>query len=268
MIFRTIPAIFGLIVLWPGIQAAGQAVSHEIVIATPKMAMTLDYGGKASIVSLVINGKKVIGSEDGMYTAVTVGASTYSSLGLKGKPVMEQDANRIVLRGIRYGNEDLTITETWTFLKKGESIEWAIDRAFSKAAMVNDAAMPVMNFDDINTWEGAYQGYGGLAWFFLFNEKLCTYGVHTHSASFWNSKSGDGLKIAVDAPGRKVAMKYSRTPENRLGYTVTVADRDLLPLADSGTNRRRFIRKGTTVWAPFSVGSGESIQRLTFRYFD
>jgi len=49
----------------------------------------------------------------------------------------------------------------------------------SKPVKVEEAAFPVFNFDSIDTWEGAYQGYGGLPGFYLFNEKLCTYGVHT-----------------------------------------------------------------------------------------
>ena len=269
MVYRNvyISFLFSLIAFLPVAEAAVRP-PEEVVISTPKMAITLDYGDKASIVSLSIDGKQVIGSADGIYTAVTVGGTTYSSLHLMGKPVKEQYANRMVIRGIRYGKGALAIDERWTFTRRGESIEWAIDRSFSKAVNVDEAAMPVMNFDHVDTWEGAFQGYGGLAWFYLFNERLCTYGVHTTSSSFWNSKTGDGLTISVEAPGKKVSMKYTRTLEDRLRYTVTVSDRDMVPLHDSGTNRRRFIRKESAVWAPFHMPAGRSVQRISFRYFD
>src|SRR5438093_638290 len=82
------------------------------------------------------------------------------------------------------------------------------------ANMAEQGALPVFMFKNMDTWEGAYQDYGGLAWFYLFNKKLDTYGVHSSSSQFWNSKTGNGLTIAVDAPGKQIAMDYSRTAED------------------------------------------------------
>ncbi|MDN3550690.1 hypothetical protein [Mucilaginibacter aquaedulcis] len=239
-----------------------------VSISTPKLSLVLDYDNKASITSLVIDGKKVISSADGIYTSIKVGGVTYSSLHLKGTPMLTKTADSFKISEISYGDKGLTINETWTFVKKDKSLRWLIDRNLSKPIKADEAAMPVFNFDDINTWNGAYQGYGGLAWFYLFNEPLCTYGVHTRSSSFWNSKNGIGLNITVDAPGKEVAMKYTRTAENKLAYTITVANQEMLPKADSGTNRRRFIRKATDVWAAFNIPAGKSSQSLTFSYFD
>ncbi|SDP91288.1 hypothetical protein SAMN05428975_3544 [Mucilaginibacter sp. OK268] len=240
----------------------------SITISSSHMSMVINYGNKASITSLIVNGQKVVSAADGAFTSVKVGSVTYSSLHLKGKPVLTRSTAGIRISGICYGDGGVTINENWIFQKQKDGIKWGIERSFSKGVKVEEAAMPVINFDDINTWEGAYQGYGGIAWFYLFNEKLCTYGVHTRSSSFWNSKSGNGLNIVVDAPGKEVAMKYTRTNEDKLAYTVTVADREMLPRSDSGTNRRRFIRKSTDVWAPFNIVSGKSTQSLTFSYFD
>ncbi|SDH21252.1 alpha-L-rhamnosidase-related protein [Mucilaginibacter gossypii] len=239
-----------------------------ITISTPKLSMVLNYNNKASVTSLVINGKKVISSANGIYTSIKAGGITYSSLHLKSNPMLIKTADSYKIDGISYGDKDLTINESWTFIKKDKSIKWLIERKLSKQVKVDEAAMPVFNFDDINTWNGAYQGYGGLAWFYLFNEPLCTYGVHTRSSSFWNSKNGIGLNITVDAPGKEVAMKYTRTNENKLAYTVTVSNQEMLPHTDSGTNRRRFIRKATDVWSAFNIPAGKSSQSLTFSYFD
>jgi hypothetical protein len=232
--------------------------AKDILIANSKVIMTLGYGRSASITSLVVNGQKVISSADGIFTSVTIGGVVYSSLHLLETPVMVQNGNVFTLKGIVYGDKGLKIRENWVFTVSSSAIKWAEERSFSKAVKVDEAAMPAFNFDQMSTWEGAYQGYGGLAWFYLFNEKLCTYGVHTHSSNFWNSETGNGLNITVDAPGRNVAMKY----------TVTVSNKQLLPKHDAGTNRRRFIRARTDVWSPFAVEAASAKETITFSYFD
>jgi hypothetical protein len=247
-------------------KAAGQ--SKVVTIGNAKIVMAVDCDHKAVISSLVVNGQKVVSSADGMFTSVKIGDITYSSLQVKGNPVIVQRADSLKISDICYGDKQLTITETWTFIKSNKAIKWKIERNFSKAATVDETAMPVINFDNINTWEGAYQGYGGVAWFYLFNEKLNTYGVHTRSSSFWNSKNDNGLNITVDAPGNQVAMKYSRTNDDRLQYSITSSRHEMLPRGDTGTNRRRFIRGRTDVWAPFKVSAGKRSQTLTFSYFD
>jgi hypothetical protein len=203
-----------------------------------------------------------------MYTSVKVNGKIYSSMRTRTKPVKTEAADRLTLTGIAYGDSDLAIHETWTFIKKGKSIQWQIGRSFSKPAIVEEAPMPVINFDDISTWEAAYQGYGGVAWFYLFTNKKDTYGVHTSSSDFWNSKSNKGLRITVDAPDKKIAMSYTRTENNRLSCAITVSDQEMLPLADSGTNRRRFITTGLPVWAPFQSAAGTTKASLTFSYFN
>ncbi len=239
-----------------------------VTISNAKTTMTIDYDHKAAVTSLAVNGQTVVSDPEGMFTSVKIQDVTYSSLHLGKSPVIVQKAGSLQISGIVYGDKQLTISETWIFIKTGRSIKWKIERSFSKGITVDETATPVINFDSINTWEGAYQGYGGLAWFYLFNEKLCTYGVHTRSSSFWNSKSGNGLNITVDAPGRQVAMKYTRTNDDRLQYSITTSNREMLPRGDTGTNRRLFIRKKTDVWSPFTVAAGKSIQTITFSYFD
>ncbi|MGZ3751642.1 MAG: alpha-L-rhamnosidase-related protein [Mucilaginibacter sp.] len=244
------------------------SLAKEVTISNPKISMTLSYGEKASIASLVVNGQKVISGTDGIFTSVKVGGITYSSLHLKGTPVLLKTGNIIKLVGINYGDENLAIKENWIFTITGKSIKWTLERSCSKPVAAEEAALPVFNFDSINTWEGAYQGYGGLAWFYLFNEKLCTYGVHTRSTNFWNSKTGNGLNITVIAPGNQVAMKYTRTNDDRLAYTISKSNKELLPKLDSGTNRRRFVRGRTDVWSAFTIPAGTSTQSITLSYID
>ncbi|HEY4336145.1 MAG TPA: trehalase family glycosidase, partial [Puia sp.] len=241
---------------------------QSITIHNAHLSLTLETGDKAAISSLVVNGQKVLGGSDGAYTSITIGANTYSSLHLLSTPTIIQRKDSVIVDGIRYGDEKSPIRERWMFVSSGTAIRWTIERNLPAAARVEASATPVFQFDGVDVWNGAYQGYGGLAWFYLFNEKLCTYGVHTRLSSFWNSKTGNGLDVSVEAPGKQVAMKYTRTNDDRLAYGVTVSNAPMLPRYDSGTHRRRFIRGKTDVWAAFDQAAGKSSETITLGYFD
>ena len=241
--------------------------AKKVVFGNSKIAMVLDYDQKASISLLVVNGQKVIEGTDGVYSQIKTNAATYSTLHLSADPSIRLENNTIAITGIIYGNKELTIHEDWTFTVRNASIKFNMNRTLSKAVMVEKAGLPVFTFCDTATWDGAYQDYGGLAWFYLFNKKLDTYGVHSNSSRFWNSKTGNGLNVSVDAPGRQVAMDYSRTAGGKLAYTIAIASREMLPRFDSVTHRRRFIRDNTDVWAPFKTDAGKTSQSITLSYF-
>ncbi len=239
-----------------------------IAFGNSKMQLTLDYNGKANISSLTVNGEQVIQGNAGIYSEITTGLAVFSTLKTNTPAKILVEGNRIKLRGISYGDRNLGITENWTFTIHKADIVFDVERVLSKKQRVEESASPRFNFKSINTWEGAFQGFGGLAWFYLFNQKLCTYGVHTHTASFWNSQSGNGLKVDVDAPDQQIAMKYSRTNDDQLAYSITSSDREMLPRYEAGTNRKRFIRHKTDVWSPYEMDEGKSNQRITLSYFD
>lgn len=257
-------ALFCLSAFILPVATMAQATQKAITINAPHITLVLDYDHQASITSLTVGGQKVISAADGAFTSVNMDGNVYSSLHLKTSPILIKTKNIIKLIGIHFG----PIRETWIFTTSRQNIKWTIERSTSKALKVDEAASPIFNFDSINTWEGAYQGYGGLAWFYLFNEKLNTYGVHTRSSDFWNSKNNTGLNITVDAAGKNVCMKYSRTNEDQLAYTIGVSNKEMQFKMDTGTNRRRFIRKRTDVWAPFTIPAGKSYQTIKLSYFD
>lgn len=237
-----------------------------LTIHNANLSLTLEAGEKACIRSMTVNGQKVLDAEDGGYTSVTTDGALYSSLHLLSAPSVVQRRDSVIVDGIRYGDKKAPIRERWLFVASGAAIRWTIERTLSRALRIDGSATPVLQFDRVDTWEGAYQGYGGLAWFYLFNEKLCTYGVHTRLSSFW--KAGNGLDVSVEAPGRQVAMQYTRTNDDRLAYGVTVSDAPMLPRYDSGTHRRRFIRGKTDVWASFDQPAGRSSETIVLGYFN
>lgn len=244
-------------------------VKNKVVtFGNRKIKITLDYNNKCHISSLDINGQKVIEGAAGIFSEIKTAAQPYSTLQLKASPKVNVTNRTITVSAISYGDERVTINETWKFRVKDTNIVFDIVRNFPTSFTAEEASFPSFNFNNINTWEGAFHGFGGVAWFYLFNEKLSTYGVHTNQSSFWNSKTGNGLKITVAAPGKQVAMKYTRTNEDKLAYGIAVSEMEMIPRYDSGTNRKRFIRQRTDVWAPFNITRGTTTQSINLSYFN
>lgn len=240
-----------------------------VVFGNKKMTITLNYNGKANISLLKINGQQVIQGNAGIYSMIRTKEATYSTLHLSSNPSIKVSSNTVSVNNIRYGDKDISINETWTFTISNSNIKFDLERSLSKSVVIEEIGLPVFMFSNINTWEGAYQDYGGLAWFYLFNKRLDTYGVYSRSSDFWNSKTGNGLTVTVDAPGKQVAMKYSRTTDDKLAYCLAISQNEITPRFDSGTNRRLFLRDTTTdVWAPIKMSAGKISQSITLSYFD
>lgn len=250
------------------LSAKNDIKNKTVVFGNSKVKLTLDYNHKAVITGLQVNGEKVVDGNDGMFSKVRTAAATYSTQATASSPIVNVANNVVKVLGITYGDAVLKIHENWTFTITANNIAFSIDRTFSKPALVEEVSFPEINFKSINTWDGAFQGFGGIAWFYLFNEKLNTYGVHTNAASFWNSTTGNGLNVTVDAPGNAVAMKYTHTNDDKLLYSITVSKNEMVCRYDSGTYRTRFIRKKTDVWAPFNIAAGKTTQRISLSYFD
>ncbi len=242
--------------------------NKSLTFGNNKIKLVLDYNQKCNISSLIVNGQKVIEGAAGIFSEIRTTAYKYSTLQLKVSPKVTVTNHVITINGITFGDDKVTINETWKFVVKDTSILFDITRTIPTSIAAEEASFPSFNFNNINTWEGAFHGFGGVAWFYLFNEKLSTYGVHTNQSSFWNSKTGNGLKITVAAPGKQVAMKYTRTNEDQLAYSIALSEKEMIPRYDSGTNRKRFIRKHTDVWAPFNLTSGTTTQSINLAYFN
>lgn len=241
---------------------------RTISFGNDKIEMLLDYDRKANLSSVTINGQQIIHGDSGVYSAIKTLGTSYSSLQLLSQPLVKVSNNTIVVSSIKYGDKSFSVNETWTFIINHDDIKFKIDRTTSKEIIAEQSASPVFMFNHIDTWEGAYQDYGGLAWFYLFNKKLDTYGVHSSASQFWNSKTNNGFTISVDAPGKQVAMDYSRTAEDKLAYTIAVSQNEILPRFDSGTQRRLFLRDRTDVWEPIKINAGKTSETITVSWFD
>lgn len=243
--------------------------AKSISFGNEKMSVVLDYNKTANISLLTINGQLVVQGTEGIYSKFKTKEGVYSSLLLTKDPTVTIAKNIIRISDINYGDKNLTISESWTFIVHNTNIAFDMDRTLSKTVVAEQQGFPVIMFKDINIWEGAYQDYGGLAWFYLFNKKLDTYGVHSNSSRFWNSKTGNGLTISVASPNKEVAMDYSRTATDQLAYSIGVSEKKITPRFDSGTNRRLFLRDtSTNVWAAIKMNAGTTSEHITLSYFN
>lgn len=251
------------------ITISNDANNKKISFGNAKIKAILDYNKQANISFLSVNGTPVILVDSGIYSAIKTKKTSFSTLHCLKDPVINIAANTISVSGISYGDKDISITENWIININNNTIKLNMQRSLSKEIVAEEITSPVFMFSNINTWEGAFQDYGGLAWFYLFNKKEDTYGVHSSAASFWNSKTGNGLNIAVDAPGKKVAMSYSRTANDELAYKIFASSDKIIPRLDSGTNRRLFLRDTiTNVWAPVKLNAGQSVISFSIDAFN
>ena len=267
-LFSTVSLLFPVVFFAQGIIIKNDDQSKKIVFGNASINVTLDYKNKATITQLDVNGEQVLDASEGIYSLIKTHTATYSTLQLSVSPTVTVTSTGIIVSGIVYGDKTVAIGETWRFTLTDGNIRFDVDRTLSRQIVAEQVAMPVFMFNSMQTWEGAYQDYGGLAWFYLFNKKRDTYGVHSSTSQFWNSKTGNGLSVEVAAPGKAVAMKYTRTATDRLAFSVAVAGEALQPRFDSGTQRRRYTRDTTDVWAPVALAAGKSKQTITLAYFD
>lgn len=248
------------------ISISNQSADHFIVFGNSKLKITLDYASKCVITGMEVNGESVLSNKSGIYSAVRTSTGTYSTRKLAASPKINAQKDRVTISGISYGEDKAPINEVWTFIITTTDVKFNIERTVSKSIVAEEVSFPAVNFNSIHTWDGSFLGYGGLAWFYLFNEKLCTYGVHTGSSVFWNSTTGNGLKVLALARGKQIVSKFTRSNDDQLLFTVSVSDSAMKYRYDADTKRRRFVRGKTDVWDSFKLSAGKYAESITFSY--
>ncbi len=238
-----------------------------VVFGNAKLRLTLDYNFKCVVTSMEVNGKSVISKKAGIFSGIRTTKAAYTTCKLISSPIIESGVNSLTIRNISYGDEKTAIGEVWKFHLGETSIKFDIERTVSDPFVAEEVMFPSVNFSSYQTWDGAFLDYGGLAWFYLFNEKLCTYGVHSGSSAFWNSTSGDGMTISASSSGKQVVSKFSRTADDELAYSFTVSD-DEMKFRYDKDKRMRFIRKKTDVWDSFTVHAGKYVESIAFSWFN
>lgn len=254
--------------------ASGQVIISNreenkiVTFGNNKLKMTLDYNFKCVVTDVKVNGESVISNNSGMYSAIRTPDAIYTTCKLTTSPIVKTEQDKVTISNIGYGENNASIHETWKFTITGTAITFDIERSVSKPVAVEEVFFPCITFNSINTWEGAFLDFGGVAWFYLFNEKLCTYGVHSGTSVFWNSSTGNGMKISTSSSGKQVASKFTRSASDELVYTASVSDDELNYRYEPPSKRSRFIRGKTDVWDPFTLPAGKSIESVRFSWLD
>lgn len=240
------------------------AKTIKITVPDKKTSITIDYSNGCIIKELSLNGKNVL-SSSGIYTGIRTNQDTFSSGDPNKGVTVTKNTNGVVLSGISYGNEAISVKEVWNFKLKGNKIFWDITREYNNTANLEEMAFPKWNFADLSVWKGGIMDNGGMVWCKYLKQINDTYGVHTGGVTFWNADSGDALRItAITERGKEIAAKYSHSDKNEFTCTQLVTDTQLKQRYDLS----RFVSQKADVFAPFEVKKGKIKASFELQYVD
>lgn len=262
-----ISVIFILLVT---ISSPAQVIIHDRDAKTVTIADTsgnlkieVDYSKGCRLSRLDIKDKNTL-SASGAYTSVKAGNSVLSSFDSAAEAKVVKRKNRITIRNIVYGNDEMSVSETWEFTA-GATIEWKIEREYKKSGRLDDMAMPAWHFGSISTWKAGILNTGGVVWCKYFENLNDTYGVHTNGVTFWETQSGNGLRIeAASQTGEHPACTFSHSANKEFRFTQYLTADEL----EQRYNLSRFVSKKSDVFAPFDVQMGVSSVTLRLGYVD
>ena len=112
-----------------------------------------------------VNGEPVLSDQSGIYSEIRTSNAAYSTRKLVAPPKITTQKDKVMVTGISYGEDKALINEAWTFFITETDIRLSIERTVSKPFVAEEVSFPSVNFNSIHTWDGAFLGHGGLAWF-------------------------------------------------------------------------------------------------------
>ncbi|MGO4291716.1 alpha-L-rhamnosidase-related protein [Chitinophaga sp. RAB17] len=240
--------------------------SKTITIAVPDktLVIVIDYATGCAIKQLNIKGKNVL-SPAGVFTGIRTKGGVFSADKSLGKVTVAAHGDEVIVSGISYGNEEITVEEKWYFKVAGQTILWRIEREYSQDAELEDMAFPGWHFADLSVWKGGILDNGGMVWCKYLKQAGDTYGVHTGGVTFWNAVSGDALRISIRSDSNKtVASKYTHDNNKAFVSTQLVTDRPL----KQRYQLSRFVSGKEDVFAPFKVRKGRTTVTCKLQYAD
>ncbi len=223
---------------------------------TGTLSITVNTGRGCRIGSVQVHRRQAVDADAGMWSGIKVGNRWYTSVSSLHRPKVSKVGNQLLIRGIEFGGGGIRVAETWTLSPIKDSIRWKIDRTYLDSGVLEDTSMPQATFPTMNWWTGALLGTGGVAWGKLFDMPNATYGVHTGSATLWNS-STDGC-LRVEASGNKssqTGLRFHRSIDGKFSMAVSATQNSRIPKH----GKARFLRDREDVWTPFAVKEGEKI---------
>lgn len=239
------------------------AKTITISVPSKQLSIVIDHSNGCLIKALNVKGRNTL-SASGVYTGIRTQSGIFSSADVQNIKVYEHTGG-VTLSGIRYGNSEILVEESWQFKVSGEKIVWNITRTYNAAATLEDMFLPAWNFAGMDMWKGGIMDNGGMVWCKYLRQVNDTYGVHTGGVTFWNVASGDALRIMAQTDkGKELAAKYSHSEKDEFTCSHLMTDEQLLPRY----HLSRFVSRKADVFAPFEVQKGTAHIRFELQYVD
>jgi hypothetical protein len=248
-------------------QLLKQNIATKTVMIADKsnnLQLLVDYNKGCKISAVNIKGKNTI-SGHGVYTSIKTETKVSTSIESTSQPEITVEGNRLEVSNIVFGDDKMSVSETWIFTTDGKQISWDIKRQYLQNGELDNMAIPVWNFSSLSTWKGGILNTGGMVWCKYLENKDDTYGVHTDGVTFWEPLSGNGFRVnASSGTAENIASSFSHGANNEFVFTqyltpLELGQRYLLS---------RFVRGKSDVFAPFEVKKGISNISLALSYVD
>ena len=214
------------------------------------LTLRLNYYNQCILDEVIIKKGNVLAANKGVYTGITVGGQAFSSQTPSQEPKIIVHPNETIIQSIRYGGNGITIEENWTFIPQDGHITWRIERNYLTSGKMDEPLLPIWNFANMNTWDGALLDNGGVAWSRFLDKANTTYGCEAQEATFWNAKNDTCLRIIPKLlSGDNMAVRFSRQPDGIFTFVNNLSQEMLV----TKHNLCRFLPDQQDVWAASTI---------------
>jgi len=216
------------------------------------LQLQIDYRCGCKISQLNIRNNNVI-SSTGTFTSFKMETTRFTSLDSKTQAIVNIDENILRISNIVFGDETMSVKESWIFSSTDDKITWEIDRHYMQNGKLDKMSIPDWNFTGLSTWKAGILNTGGVVWCKYLEKVGDTYGVHTDGVTFWNPDSGDGFRVKASSDTEaNIACSFSHSENDIFNFSVYLSEMEL----EQRYNLSRFVHNKTDVFAPIEVKEG------------
>ncbi|HXI72756.1 MAG TPA: hypothetical protein VNN22_20650 [Verrucomicrobiae bacterium] len=229
-----------------------------------QLALRLNCDGRCVLDKVIVRGREVT-AESGVASGIRLDGQWLTTKTGIASPSVAIKKNVVVVSGIIFGKPGSEIHETWRFTVQPDRILWQIARKYSTVAMLEDAAFPEWDFNNMSTWTGGMLDNGGVVWNKYLETPNATYGAHADTVTFWNRNENDCLRISSNlSKGQFGTVRFSHQTNSNFSFNYVVSSEEQKP--KHGLNR--YLSDRQDLWAPFNVGGGEVTVEFVLQALD
>ncbi len=249
-----------------GQESIHQDPEHKLITLSDgqgQLVLRLNYDGRCVLDQVIVRGREVAG-DAGVYTGIRAGGEWFTTENIA-TPHVATTKDTLTITGIAFGPPEVQVHETWRFTVTPDGIVWRIIRKYPTDAILDDAAFPEWNFQNLSTWTGGLLDNGGVIWTKYLDAPNTTYGAHFQTVTFWNSESNDCLRIIPNFAVHEFgAGRFSLQTNGAFSFNYVVSGEEL----KTKHNLNRFLKNRQDLWSPFKVKSSEVSAQFTLEALD